>query len=114
MLSFTMLVLILMILIAAYEDSYDHDNGSDELNDQFDQADVVGEDMMIDDNDEVIDKGNNPDDASSWLRLVSWIICIVVFYIRIIYLWILFLKFTRRVNELHLHIGKWLISIIGF
>ncbi|XP_010856327.1 PREDICTED: nik-related protein kinase, partial [Bison bison bison] len=51
----------------AYEDSYDHDNGSDELNDQLDQANDVGEDHYDDDNDEVIDdKGNNPDDASSW------------------------------------------------
>jgi len=55
----------------AYEDSYDHDNGSDELNDQLDQANDVGEDHYDDDNDEVIDdKGNNPDDASSWPRLV--------------------------------------------
>lgn len=55
----------------AYEDTYDRDNGSDDLDNQVDQAHSVGEDHDVENNDDVIDdKGNNPDDAPSWPRLV--------------------------------------------
>ncbi|XP_020935562.1 nik-related protein kinase isoform X4 [Sus scrofa] len=53
----------------AYEDTYDRDNGSDDLDNQVDQAHSVGEDHDVENNDDVIDdKGNNPDDAPSWPR----------------------------------------------
>ncbi|XP_014652845.1 PREDICTED: nik-related protein kinase isoform X2 [Ceratotherium simum simum] len=53
----------------AYEDTYDHDNGNDDLDNQVDQANDVSEHHDDDDNDEAVDdKDNNCDDAASWPR----------------------------------------------
>nr|XP_045379201.1 nik-related protein kinase isoform X2 [Camelus bactrianus] len=53
----------------AYEDTYDHDNGSDDLDIQIDQANDVGEDHDGGDEDEdVDDKDNNRDGVPSWPR----------------------------------------------
>uniref|UniRef100_A0A673UQN6 Nik-related protein kinase n=1 Tax=Suricata suricatta TaxID=37032 RepID=A0A673UQN6_SURSU len=53
----------------AYEDTYDHDNGNDGLNNQVGQAYDVREDHDVNDNNEAIDdKDNNHDDAPYWPR----------------------------------------------
>nr|XP_031528513.1 nik-related protein kinase isoform X2 [Vicugna pacos] len=53
----------------AYEDTYDHDNGSDDLDIQIDQANDIGEDHDGGDEDEdVDDKDNNRDGVPSWPR----------------------------------------------
>lgn len=55
----------------AYEDTYDHDNGNDGLDNQVGQVNDIGEDHDDNDNDEAIDdKDNNHDDAPCWPRLV--------------------------------------------
>ncbi|XP_043425855.1 nik-related protein kinase [Prionailurus bengalensis] len=53
----------------AYEDTYDHDNGNDGLDNQVGQVNDIGEDHDDNDNDEAIDdKDNNHDDAPCWPR----------------------------------------------
>ncbi|VCX42107.1 unnamed protein product, partial [Gulo gulo] len=53
----------------AYEDTYDHDNGNDDLDSKVDQANDVGEDYDDNDSDGTIDdKANNHDDAPCWPR----------------------------------------------
>ncbi|XP_045850398.1 nik-related protein kinase [Meles meles] len=53
----------------AYEDTYDHDNGNDDLDSKLDQDNDVGEDYDDNDSDGAIDdKANNHDDAPFWLR----------------------------------------------
>nr|XP_044619177.1 nik-related protein kinase [Equus asinus] len=53
----------------AYEDTYDHENGNDDLDNQVDQANDVSERHDDDDNDAAVDdKENNHDDTPSWPR----------------------------------------------
>ncbi|XP_040324367.1 nik-related protein kinase [Herpailurus yagouaroundi] len=53
----------------AYEDTYDHDNGNDGLDNQVGRVNDIGEDHDDNDNDEAIDdKDNNHDDAPCWPR----------------------------------------------
>ncbi|XP_070461210.1 nik-related protein kinase isoform X2 [Equus przewalskii] len=53
----------------AYEDTYDHENGNDDLDNQVDPANDVSERHDDDDNDAAVDdKENNHDDTPSWPR----------------------------------------------
>lgn len=93
-----------------YEDTYEHDNGNDALDNHVGQANDVGEDQDDDGNDEAVDdKDNNHDDAPSWPRLFfSGLLTLSVFYnFKTICIFGLLAKFIAKwVKELHLHISK--------